>query len=281
MIAPMLADSIDIKDIDRYVEDDDYLAEQKLDGHRVLVSTDGDNRPVGRTRGGALYTRGLPQHILDFRQLPDTILDGELVGAPKSRKHPTRTNEFWVFDILQMNGTFLVDQPVERRRAILEALFASQVDLPFRLVPQARTTEEKRTLIKTAVQKNLEGVIIKRIGSTYAYGARSPHWLKAKLVATADVVVMKVRDDGKESALLGVWEPESNAFREVGRCSLIGKPAVAVGSVAEIKYLYVGANGRLYQPTLMRVRTDKQPVDCTGYELKHVNKEVLEVLVRG
>jgi hypothetical protein len=42
--------------------------------------------------------------------------------------------------------------------------------------------------------------------------------------------------------------------------------------VVSIKYLYCGAGMRLFQPSFLRLRTDKRPADCVVSQLKHVNK---------
>jgi hypothetical protein len=102
--------------------------------------------------------------------------------------------------------------------------------------------------------------------------------LKAKFVVTADVIVLAVGDDGKESCTLGMVD--GNTVVEIGRCSLIGKPYVKPGDIIEVAYLY--ANNckapRLYQPRLYRVRDDKTPPECTIDQLKFTNKSVMEAL---
>lgn len=129
-----------------------------------------------------------------------------------------------------------------------------------------------------AASRGLEGVILKRADSRYDRGNRSPNWLKAKFVVTAEVVVLAVRDDGKESASLGMVS--GSKVIEVGRCSLIGKPNVIPGDVVEVRYLYAlnPARPRLYQPTLLRVRTDKSVEECTLDQLRFTNKTVMEAI---
>ena len=66
-----------------------------------------------------------------------------------------------------------------------------------------------------------------------------------------------------------------------GHASLIGKQkqdAISEGDVLEVKYLYVGANGRLYQTRIVRKRDDKPAQECTDAQLVHVNKTVMEKL---
>ena len=58
----------------------------------------------------------------------------------------------------------------------------------------------------------------------------------------------------------------------------VSDSAIKVGDVLEVRYLYTGANGRLYQPTILRKRDDKAMQECLTSQLKHVNKEVLDAL---
>lgn len=274
MIAPQLATPYELKNVGLLVMDDDFVAEQKLDGHRVMLIGPGSSAPAALTRGGASYTKGIPTPIRNWRATGHAtdhfILDGELVGT-----------QYWAFDFLLDDGS-LNAMPLRDRRVVLEQFFGLFPDCPFHLTPQARTTQEKETLLIRAASENLEGLVFKNASSVYHYGLRSPVWLKAKFVQTADVVILSVRDDGKESARLGVYRPNGSML-EVGRCSLIGKPAVKVGDVAEVRYLYVaqpkpGTIGRLYQPTLIRVRDDKSYQDCDGSDFKYTSKAVLETL---
>lgn len=281
MIYPQLAKQAEITSLTSFLENPKWVAEQKLDGHRVLLVSPGkDMPPTALTRNGSLYSRKLPQAIQDFRFPPgEWVLDGELVDGV-----------YWVFDlprapIITPGGNW----ELWRRRAALEALLGNMKH-PFRLVPQARTTDEKIALADAAIKNNFEGLVMKQADAPYRSGGRTPEWLKVKFVTTADCVVTGVRNDGKDSVDLGLFGPSFSGggiatrdlvMHDVGRASLIGKEKngnINVGDVIEVRYLYTGANGRLYQPTIMRKRHDKRPDECTIDQLKHVNKEVLETL---
>lgn len=269
MLLPELATPADFGSLEQFLRNDKWVFEQKLDGHRLLLKSPGEDMPpTALTRSGSIYTRRLPRAIQDFR-FPDGqwALDGELVDGT-----------FYVFDlpvsILKPNAELWA------RRAALEALL-SAIQHPFKIVPQARTWREKEELATKAVARNLEGLILKQVDSPYRPGARCTEWLKIKFVATADCIVLGVRDDGKDSVRLGMRDPIGLQTVDVGRASLIGKEKrcpINVGDVVEVRYLYTGAQGRLYQPTILRKRDDKLPSQCTIDQMKMVNKEVLEAL---
>lgn len=281
MLVPMLAKQAEVTSLTSFIDDTNWVMEQKLDGHRILLCSPGGNYPpTALTRAGTPYTRKLPKAIQDFRfpegnGAMDLVLDGELVG-----------DTFYVFDMIAQ-GVVDTSLPLRLRRKVLEDSFGfwAEGNPNIKLVPQAKTKDEKIALAEKALQNNFEGLLLKRSDSQYIPGGRTDLWLKVKFVSTCDVFVLDVRDDGKESVKLGMVEydqlTDHPQIIDVGRASLIGKEksgAINVGDVLEVRYLYTGAGGRLYQPTIMRKRDDKAQSECTTDQLKFVNKAVLEAL---
>jgi bifunctional non-homologous end joining protein LigD len=115
----------------------------------------------------------------------DFVLDGELValdsqGRPsfqilQNNLSRTLPVYFYCFDLLNRNGELLVDLPIERRRELLERMLAAPED-PLRLSPLLRAPAEE--VLEAARKLGLEGVVGKRIGSTYEPGERSGAWIK-------------------------------------------------------------------------------------------------------
>lgn len=275
MLLPQLAKQAEITSLESFINDDNWVMEQKLDGHRLLLCSPGGNfPPTALTRAGSPYTRKLPQSLRDFR-FPEVtagayVFDGELVG-----------DVFHVFDVPRIpidNGNTL---ELAARRLLLENVL-DIMPHPFHLVPQAKTRDEKIKLAEIAMKNNFEGLLLKRRNSGYVMGGRTDAWLKVKFVTTADCIVLDVRDDGKDSVRLGmVADGDMRAICDIGRASLIGKEKGGVinkGDVIEVRYLYCGAGGRLYQPTIMRKRDDKAAHECTTDQLKFVCKDVLDKL---
>ena len=287
MLRPQLAKEASITSLQAYLTDEDWIMEQKLDGHRLLLcSPGGDMPPSALTRAGTPYTRKLPQALRDFR-FPDIngpmdfVLDGELVG-----------DTFYVFDIPQARELVDPSMPLRLRRFMLETsiqFWGAGCDA-IRLAPQAKTREQKIALAERAIAENFEGLILKKVNSPYRSGMRTEEWMKVKFKRTVDVIVLDVRGDGKESARLGLVERlaspgVSSSVIEVGRASLIGKDkggVINVGDVVEVEFLYVPSreNPRLYQPTILRRRTDKAMHECLIEQLEphYTNKTVLESL---
>jgi ATP-dependent DNA ligase len=97
--------------------------------------------------------------------------------------------------------------------------------------------------------------------------------LKAKFTKTADVVVHEVRPEGRNNCTFRLF----NNGRPVpaGSCSLEARPNVRPGDVIEVRYLYASDEGLLYQPTMLRIRTDKSPGECTVDQLQYTDRSII------
>lgn len=256
----MLAKESSISSATALVMDDEWVMEQKLDGHRVLVLVLHSGLQT-LNRNGVPYTKGFPEsaHKLatdHFR--PGDIIDGELVG-----------DEYWAFDMLRTgvrDATMM--EYVERRQHLKAHQYPNTL-------PMARTTEEKARLMRRIRTEGGEGVVAKHLYAPYEKGIRSNKMLKVKYVKTIDCIVTEVDRNGKEAIGLGVMGEDG--LTEIGACSMLGKGTVAVGDVVMVRYLYAlhPEAPRLYQPTFLTKRDDKEPVDCTLDQIVYTSKSVI------
>ena len=86
---------------------------------------------------------------------------------------------FCAFDLLALNGRSLIGVPVEQRKALLQALLDPAP--PSVLHVGHFEAAEGRKLYADAKELKLEGLVAKRLGSTYQPGERSPDWVKCKV----------------------------------------------------------------------------------------------------
>lgn len=209
-----------------------FLHEIKWDGARVLAHLDGDGGMVLRSRSGADVTVSYPE-LGDLAGRVDgpTVLDGEVVvldehgAASFSRlqprlqlRDPTRVRRaaatspvlYVVFDVLVCRGRPVLEEPVEARRSMLEdlGLHGGRVQVP-------PASDDVDTLLRIAAERGDEGVVSKRLGSTYRPGARSTDWIKLPFARRRDVVV-------------GAWRPEGGSRPGAATSSRVG--AVVVGA---------------------------------------------------
>lgn len=205
-----------------------YVAEPKLDGARMLMflGATGNTMNTGRRSvksfGYTTRTDNFP-HLRDAiaADLAGTILDGEIL-APTKRLPTEKAGEwtdsllnasvklvnsapeksvrvqqqygraqYWVFDVLSVQGEDVTSLPYIDRRAALElivqALQALHPECEIRLVPQYEATAD---VCARAVAEGFEGVMLKRTTGRYEPGKRSVNWLKVKAYSTADAFVV-------------------------------------------------------------------------------------------
>src|SRR5437868_7929642 len=188
-------------------EDAGWAVEVKWDGIRAIAYC----KP-GRVE---LQTRNLNDVTVQYPEVRriaralgshDVVLDGELVafeenGRPsferlQQRIHNTDPNVvrrrmkshpvvYVVFDLLYLDGRDLTGEPYSRRRELLAELDLNgeSWQTPGHSVGQAKE------LLAASKEQGLEGVMLKRLDSTYVPGKRNGAWLKVKNVSRQEFVV--------------------------------------------------------------------------------------------
>ncbi len=289
-----------------------WLHEVKWDGMRVLAEVR-DGRLTLWSRNENDVTVSFPE-LLDVGVLAahDVLLDGEVVamadgvptfGALADRMHvgnaararrlaATNPVTLIVFDVLRLDGRDLTGEPLEVRRAELDALGIGSAHW---LVPPAY--DDGRMLLVATKQQGLEGIVSKRRSSTYQVGRRSKDWLKFPHRPTLSYVVggwrRETGSDSRLGALLvGAPTPQGLSYRgrvgsgivgrtasrllevleplhaerspfcdEVPRVDAVGTVWVRPEVVVEVAALGVTDGGRLRQPSYQGIRFDLSPGD--------------------
>lgn len=220
--------------------DDGWAYELKWDGVRALVAVE-DGRATVTSRNGNDVTVSYPELTPIARQLGSTqlLLDGEIVrldatGRPsftllQERMHVSSADRarslagsapvtLVLFDLLHLDGRPLLGLPYAARRELLEAL---DLTGPAWSTPAAIDGTGADALAASEGM-NLEGVVAKRLTSTYAFGRRSKDWRKVKNVRTQEVVI-------------GGWKPGRGGWAGRLGALMVGVPGPGglryVGSV--------------------------------------------------
>jgi DNA ligase-1 len=189
-ISPML-----LEKRDHPFDDDRYIFEPKIDGHRLILSM--QNGIVRLyTRHGNEVTRQYPElHNVPIEDGSDVVLDGEVAymdpetGAIEFEgimerfrlKKPLSIREasvrqpvhYFVFDIMRYKGEDVRSWPLSERKALLnEVLEGNRYYSRMLAVDGAGTA-----LFEAILGKELEGIVAKRKDSSYV-SRRDPNWLK-------------------------------------------------------------------------------------------------------
>jgi len=188
-------------------DDDGWAVEVKWDGVRAIAYCK-PGRVELQTRNLNVVSAQYPEVRRLARALGshDAVLDGELVafdedGRPsferlQQRIHNSDENVvrrrmkshpvvYVVFDLLYLDGTDLTGEPYSRRRELLEGLDLNGESWQ----TPGHSVGHAKELLAASKEQGLEGVMLKRIDSTYAPGKRNGTWLKVKNVNRQELVV--------------------------------------------------------------------------------------------
>ncbi len=290
-------------------DSEDYLFEIKWDGIRAIAIVD--------RQGTTLYSRngndiGYRYPELNFSGLvtgTPTVLDGEIVvltnGLPNFHTLQTRDHLkdprkirhaaqvmpaiYVVFDILYLNGQDLCQRPLAARKELLPS---SVKESPHLVISQFITGAGK-AFSDLSKERGLEGVMAKRLDSTYTRGKRSGTWIKFRNTKSMSCVIcgyvsgsgsryslgsliLGAYDDGKlryvGNAGSGLDSFEINLLlnhfnlTRTEKCPFDTPPPVKnpifvqPDMVCDVNYLE--RTGVLRHPAFVGLRNDLSPRDC-------------------
>jgi ATP-dependent DNA ligase len=215
--------------------------EPKWDGFRCLARRDGAEITL-TSKSGKPLGRYFPEviEILAAVKAKRFLLDGELIislndalsfEALQLRLHPAESRvrrlagetpaELMLFDLLELGGKSLTDEPLSQRREALETFFAANAVPGLQLSPVTGSRDIALAWLKRSGGA-LDGVIAKRLNLEYRSGERA--MIKVKQQRTADCVVGGFRYAEKKnevgSLLLGLYDDEG-LLHHVGFTSAI------------------------------------------------------------
>lgn len=216
-----------------------WAMEQKWDGQRAIATT-GGKHPALYSRNGNDISRSFPEivnaltEVLDGR---DTVLDGEIValddrGIPSFSRLQQRMHvqkpapllrtqvpvTYYAFDVLDIDGTEIIDLPYIERREALSNLSLNHARIK---VPPYWLNVDGPTMVDIARKHGLEGIVAKSITSTYQPGKRSPAWLKTPLRANTEAVICGYLP-GSGAAANGIGSLILGAHDDEGKMVYIG-----------------------------------------------------------
>lgn len=226
--------------------------EPKLDGIRCQIHKHGERIDI--------FSRNLERTTPMFpdiveavtRQVRarDIIFEGEALAfdegtgelqpfqttIQRKRKHEVAdyAKEFplklYVFDLLYVDGEDYTPKTYRERRAELLRRIAPGPIIEPNESEETQDPARVRQIFEVAVARGLEGIVAKRLDSTYTAGARNFDWIKLKrnykgeLSDTVDLcVVGYFRGGGKRArfgigtVLAAVYDPAADAFKTVSK----------------------------------------------------------------
>jgi bifunctional non-homologous end joining protein LigD len=241
---------------------------------------------------------------------PDCVLDGEVCAldeegratfsAMQQGKQGTRY-VFVAFDLLELEGTPLIDLPLSERKRRLAEL----VDRRQHVVQLSEAFDDGPALLRAAKEQRFEGIVAKRRDSRYLPGRRSHDWLKIKTHGRQEFVVAGYtkgqgrRADRFGSLILGYYkdgelayagnvgtgftdqeidrllaklrplERKSSPFERVPKMPKVRRDAIVwvePDLVAEVEFVEWTHDGHLRAPSYQGLREDKAADDVEREE---------------
>jgi bifunctional non-homologous end joining protein LigD len=217
-----------------------------------------------------------------------------------AQSHPAT---YVVFDILERDGKPLIDMPLIERKQLLK----NYVKESQSVVLSVFVEDQGEAYYRNALEKGVEGIMAKRKDSKYEPGIRSGNWLKIKKLTTCDCVIFGyTKGEGARGAsfgalILGLYD-EGNpvyigkvgtGFSSEGIESLLESfeglktqaeslKGVEIAEeitwlepklVCEVEYQAVTKERKLRLARFKRLRSDKNPLECTIDQIREVNLE--------
>jgi len=201
-----------------------------------------------------------------------------------------------VFDILRSGGEDVMDKPLsERKKISKEQLEEDDIVSIIDYFP-----EKGEAYFGAAVKLGLEGIMGKKESSVYRPGIRSSDWIKIKRSLTVDMVVGGYipgkgnRESFFGGLLVGAYdqgkliyvgrvgsgfsekelETVTKSFQPVSK-SPFSNPPPTTGVVwlkpevvIEVTAMEVTHDGHLRAPVFLRLRDDKEPLDCLMEQMR-------------
>jgi bifunctional non-homologous end joining protein LigD len=289
-----------------------WLFEVKWDGFRAIGRVAGGEATLTSRNGNDLTGRfpDVAKELVKALKTPDCVVDGEVCALDEEGRSsfsamqqgkPGTPMVYYVFDLLEVEGEQILDQPLVERRKRLEQL----LDRRNRAVRLSETFEEGEALLEVAREQGLEGVIAKRGDSRYQQGKRTRDWLKIKTHGRQEFLIAGyTKGQGRRSGRFGslvLAVRRGDELVYVGNCGtgfteeeidrLLAKlrplerptspfpeppkmPKVRKGDVAwveprlvcEVEFAEWTHDGRLRAPSYQGLREDKEPEEVSREE---------------
>jgi DNA ligase D-like protein (predicted ligase) len=213
----------------------------KLDGYRAIAFKT-DRKIHLRSRNDNDFAARYPSIAAALHALPDeTVVDGEVVALDVEGKPSFNTLQnygsskgpllYYLFDVLILSGKDVTEQPLQKRKQLLEDKILPTLAEPIRQSPALHASLDE--LIESVKQQGFEGLVAKRLDSRYEPGERSGAWQKMRVNRGQELVIAGYTPSVKnfDALVIGYYEGDNliyaartrNGFTPASRAELFKK----------------------------------------------------------
>ncbi len=190
-IKPMLATLVD-----KPFDSKDWIFEIKWDGYRALAyCSKKEVELISRNKKPFKDKYGPVKEALQNLGI-NAVLDGEIVAVDENGlanfqllqnwQNNAAALQYFVFDILWLDGKDLTQLPLVERKRILRRLLPEG----YAMVRYSDEVVEKgKAFFDAAMKQGLEGVMAKRADSIYIADSRTDAWVKIKSIRRQEVII--------------------------------------------------------------------------------------------
>ncbi|AZK46383.1 DNA ligase [Paenibacillus lentus] len=210
-----------------------WITQVKWDGVRMLTYYDGHEARLINRKGNE-RSKQYPEFmdLSSYCRADSIILDGEMIALNADRpsfheimrRDSLRREQeirfavkripaiYMIFDVLYYNGEWVINRTLAERQELLQEIIVPNAQL--QLVPSYSDGESLFAVMK---ERGWEGVVSKRLDSTYAIGGKDGRWQKLKLGYDLYAVIggATYRDGIMNALLLGLYD-ENGQFIYIG-----------------------------------------------------------------
>ncbi|MBA2612071.1 MAG: DNA ligase D [Bacteroidetes bacterium] len=291
--------------------DKEWIYEIKWDGYRAIAEVNKTKVSL-YSRNGNTFEGSYPIVVEALKKLKiNAVLDGEVVvlnenGDPGFQLLQHYESEsvypiqYYVFDVLAINGTQTTDIPLIERKQLLKKLLKKNEVVKY----SDHIEEFGEEFFEIAKKRNLEGIMAKKADSLYYPGVRTKDWLKIKHHHSQESIIAGFTaptGSRKYFGALVLAIKKGNELKYVGhtgsgfdhetlkKMSTLLKPLIQVRSpfnekiktnmpvtwvkpvlVCEIKYTEITRDGSMRHPIFLRLRNDKKAKDINMEATKKI-----------
>ncbi|MDQ6757452.1 MAG: DNA ligase D, partial [Bacteroidota bacterium] len=310
------------KETEEPFDDKNWLYEIKWDGYRAVAEVNkGDVKLY--SRNGNTFENSYPIVVNELKKIKaKAVLDGEIIvlndeGHPDFQllqhyeENQHRPIQFYVFDVLSLNGKSTCELPLTDRKELLQSIIPKNEVIKY----SDHIMEKGIAFFNASTEKNLEGVMAKKADSLYYIGKRTNEWLKIKNHKTQEAIICGWTDPGgarkyfgalvlgikngnklkyightgsgfNQKSLKEMWDflqplkQSQSPFDEKVKTNM---PVTWVQPklICEIKFTEVTREGMLRHPIFLHLREDKLINEVNMSQTKTVKKSEIKKIDKG
>jgi len=211
-------------------DDENWVFENKYDGYRAIAVINPDDVQL-ISRNAISFNTQFKSVVEELRKIDHmVILDGEIVVEDENGKANFQllqnylktglgTLNYYVFDLLNLDGNQITDLSLLERKELLKILF-NKYDFK-NIFYSEHVVERGIKQYELAQKNNAEGIIAKRADSTYVSNKRSKDWLKIKISNEEEAIIIGITEPKKSRKYFGallLGQYYGKRLQYIGKC---------------------------------------------------------------